>query len=73
MNLGAGEGRGPLLRVLRKGQAKLGMDVNWRRLTDCHKERRGSPWGGLGQPQVPDSPSPSESLGQKPASKGCRL
>lgn len=77
MNLGAGDGRGPLLQVLRLGQAKLGIHVTWRQLTDWsprqpHRKKRLCT-GRLGQPQVPDSPSSSGSLGRKPASKGCSL
>lgn len=50
MNLGAGDGRGPLLQVLSKGQAKLGRDVKWRRLTDGSKKEEaphGEAWGSL--------------------------
>lgn len=62
MNLGAGDCRGPLLQVLRKGQAKLGMDVSWRRLTDWSprqsQRKKRLPTGRCGATSGPRQPFP---------------
>lgn len=65
--------RGGLVQVPGKGQAELGTHAiqGWR--TEQPPEEKEASHGRPGQPQVPDSPSPSGSLGRKPASEGCRL
>lgn len=53
---------GPLLQVLRKGQAKLGIDVIWRRLTDRSprqpQRKKRLPVGRLGAASGPRQPFP---------------